>query len=185
MLSATQIERLSVENSISHPPLRSTPTFPIMHDTVYSSDRSLPRLPAAPVWTLGLRQGPPALPSYPQRRAWPLNARNAHWLSRCRWDVATGAGRAPFEPRLGRRRKQRRMHPAGSAAAGTPRQRKWRTWPAEVKRRAGGVWRGRRAGGRGRCRSEARKSGIWSFEVCTAPGCQLRVGALWGRLFSP
>lgn len=71
------------------------------------------------------------------REAWPLNDRNAHWLSRRRWDVATGAGRAPFEPRLGRRRKQRRMHPAGSAAAGTPRQRKWRTWPAEVMRRAG------------------------------------------------
>lgn len=30
------------------------------------------------------------------------------------------------------------MHPAGLAAAGTPRQRKWRTWPVEEIGRAGG-----------------------------------------------
>ena len=29
------------------------------------------------------------------------------------------------------------MHPAGLAAAGTPRQRKWRTWPTEEIGRAG------------------------------------------------
>lgn len=30
------------------------------------------------------------------------------------------------------------MHPASLAAAGTPRQRKWRTWPAKEIGRAGG-----------------------------------------------
>ncbi|KAK1330251.1 hypothetical protein QTO34_010438 [Cnephaeus nilssonii] len=35
------------------------------------------------------------------------------------------------------------MHPAGSAAAGTPRQRKWRTWPAEFAQSQGyGAQRG-------------------------------------------
>lgn len=29
------------------------------------------------------------------------------------------------------------MHPAGLAAAGTPRQRKWRTWPTEALRGRG------------------------------------------------
>lgn len=50
------------------------------------------------------------------------------------------------------------------------------------RRRLGGRGRGgtgRRGGWRGRCRSEVTKSGIWSFEVCTAQGCQVRVGVRW------
>lgn len=70
------------------------------------------------------------------------------------------------------------MHPAGLAAAGTPRQRKWRTWPVEE---IGAGW-GCRGSWRGPCGSEVTGSGSWSFGLCTALGCQVRVGGALGSI---
>lgn len=72
------------------------------------------------------------------------------------------------------------MHPAGAAAAGTPRQRKWRTWLGEAMGGAG-AWQGRCGSWRGRCGSEVTRSGIWSF-VCAAQGCQVWVGDALGSI---
>lgn len=69
------------------------------------------------------------------------------------------------------------MHATGLAApAGTPRLRKWRTWPAEEIGRAR-VWRGRRGGWRGHSRSDGgHEIRDLEFLGVRSEGCHVRVG---------